>query len=304
MHRPKTFDPPWIDFFTSPCPHYINHYTKFTLFSDLPKELQLLIWSFVEVDRQNIHIASSKTKGDQEIDPLTGRRKDSVGPLCYTSKYETPALLHTCYDSRKVALKSYRPAFTAQLGHPVYFDFKNDSLLFLSSRIVMEFLADTPGFGVSPSHVGSVRSLVILSPDKISSRKVRITCRYFSGLENLDVVHQYTRPITDSSTLFPLVIDPKKHVFVWDPSRPYITAPIPDFRGPLEGWTPPRIRAGSVEQWQRAVDLLKGDKGDPMDWNYTIVLPGLEGTLTWTESTLLKEHDLQECGVEQSMAVK
>jgi hypothetical protein len=269
MYRPKTFDPPWIDFFTSSCPYYVNHYTKFTLFPILPKELQLLIWSFVETESLHIHISSGVKKQKE--------RKYSKTPFCRIAKYKTPALLHACYDSRMEALKTYRLVFAAQLGHPVYFNFKDDSLVFRSIGAVQTFIRSTPKFGASPEHLGSVRHLVLHRHGTIHLSDLRNTCRYFGGLKRLSVIYQVIVCGSHRVDPFPWIINPKEGTWLWDPMRDYIMAAIPGGRGDLKTWKPPMLKVGSAAQWtaQRLHDIAGGD---PMEWSYTVVIPALDFT--------------------------
>jgi len=55
--------------------------------------------------------------------------------------YTIPALLHTCRDSRSIAISYYDSAFTRNLGGkaPVYFDWEKDCLLFADPDSVALF---------------------------------------------------------------------------------------------------------------------------------------------------------------------
>jgi hypothetical protein len=102
----------------------------FTLFSNLPPELQLLIWSFVEWEPQVVEVTARCNEA-----PIASRqlaRSGENGSRFHIRNYKPPTLLHVCYDTRLHTLKSYCPVFPAQLAWPIYMNFEKDILHFTS----------------------------------------------------------------------------------------------------------------------------------------------------------------------------
>ncbi|KAH8601895.1 hypothetical protein B0O99DRAFT_736233 [Bisporella sp. PMI_857] len=120
-HRPVKFDPPWIDFFPSPCPYMTKQYTAFPKFSFLPKELQRTIWSFSIPDPRAIIVDEHIPNDDSDI------------PRCRTTAVvPVPGILHACYESRVEGLKIFSAAFAKPFDHSIYFNFDLDILVFTS----------------------------------------------------------------------------------------------------------------------------------------------------------------------------
>jgi hypothetical protein len=109
---------------------------RFTLFPALPKELRDQIWE----------------------DALPGPRFVEIGWKLWTEELEDgtvvdyckcisnndrPAMLHTCHDSREIALKVLRLSFTDDLNYPVYFDISRDTLVFHSFATLCLFLRNS-----------------------------------------------------------------------------------------------------------------------------------------------------------------
>jgi hypothetical protein len=95
----------------------LNPGRQFHRFEKLPAELQFIIWGHAT----------------QNLEP----RIVKVGLKCetayntnatYVAKYPIPALLHTCSDSRVIALKTYKPYFAKILQGPIYFHPEKDTL--------------------------------------------------------------------------------------------------------------------------------------------------------------------------------
>lgn len=59
--------------------------------------------------------------------------------------FTIPSLLHACAESRSEALKWYSPAFEVRIGHPVYFDWEQDILMFSTNPNNKDFLRDNGG---------------------------------------------------------------------------------------------------------------------------------------------------------------
>jgi 2EXR family len=88
---------------------------SFPLFKEFPTEIRLLIWHFASTAGRVVELQWSK----QEI-----------GFRNYTAP-RPPAVLHTCRDSRKEALKVFRPYFSMKgRRKPIYIDPINDILFF------------------------------------------------------------------------------------------------------------------------------------------------------------------------------
>lgn len=272
MHQPKAFNPPWIDYFTSPCPYYVNQYTMFTLFPNLPKELQLLIWSVVKSAPQVIHVTVSKKWETASAQELSGPTEPD--PWFRIDNYKPPELLHVCHDSRMQALKSYLPAFPTQLARPIYMNFKRDRLHFTSHYTARCFYALTPYSPESAIHMDSLQHLSVHVPFEMQSKHFKIMCGQFSGLKTLYLMHRPTTRTRLDKYQFPLVLDPKKNTKFWEKYRPVITNPIYGRLDRLENWQPPKLVVGSEEQWARKSNAAS--LGEPMDWSYTIDLPSLE----------------------------
>ncbi|KAM3084366.1 hypothetical protein ACMFMG_001528 [Clarireedia jacksonii] len=114
MHRPATFNPPWHDFFHRPCPYFKSQHS-FGMFSKLPPELKIMIWSLaIEVPQLVQFVCDNGPDPTQDF---------------LRAKYTIPAVLHVCRDSRAQALKSYTPILERTLSYPLYFNFKNDYML-------------------------------------------------------------------------------------------------------------------------------------------------------------------------------
>jgi hypothetical protein len=304
MYRPKTFDPPWIDFFTSPCPYYINHYTKFTLFPKLPRELQLMIWSFVDTEPQRMGVILADAEGDIiEYDHWAAN--DPYIP----TQYNPPALLQTCYDSRIEALKTYRVAFAAQLERPYYFNFHKDTLHFTSLATVRGFINKTPQFGVSPKDMNSVRHLALYLDRRMRVGDVLTEaaniCKYFGGLEHLRFIYHPADYVRDDSfNPLPITIRPETNPNFWR-FKEWIVSPIEGGRGRLEDWQPPEFQMGTPAQF--ADDVTRGE---PMEWSYNVVLPSFGFTPLYESVDLgggtpaAVRGPLRMCWVERSMSSK
>jgi hypothetical protein len=85
------------------------------MFSRLPPELKLMIWSFAIDTPQLVQFAC-----DGGPDPTEDFLRVN---------YTVPALLHVCRDSRAQALKSYTPILETTFSYPLYFNYKVDYML-------------------------------------------------------------------------------------------------------------------------------------------------------------------------------
>jgi hypothetical protein len=171
MHRPKKFDPPWIDFFTNPCPYFLSQTKQFQCFSKLPKELQLMIWKEAIGDGRivpiNLHFDVDK------MVPLLRRYSDWEGRARFLASGEfrqllslrpadrPPAVMSACRDSRAMAKKVLSPAFAAQTNSRMFFNFSKDVLHFQWDSAARLFCERSPNFGISRTHLESMRSLAL-----------------------------------------------------------------------------------------------------------------------------------------------
>jgi hypothetical protein len=116
--------------------------SKFTLFPDLPKELQDVIWKLalpkprvLSVTRYNPH-TNPRTNfylqhGVSQFDYII-----DVNPV-------PTLLLHTSQEARAATLRQYQPAFNGILrAGPTYFDFERDSILFTNWSTLRTFCGD------------------------------------------------------------------------------------------------------------------------------------------------------------------
>ena len=88
---------------------------SFPLFREFPTEIRLLIWQFASTAGRVVELQWSEWE-------IGFRNCAAPSP---------PAVLHTCSDSRKEALKVFRPYFTMQGSRkPIYIDPINDILFF------------------------------------------------------------------------------------------------------------------------------------------------------------------------------
>lgn len=102
---------------------------QFTLFSKLPPELQDMVWEFEASVPRVLEITGEKPH------PIEWRTR-IIATYTINSPHQIPPTLHATSASRQVALKLYTPAFSFDLGHPVYFNFGCDVLHYRSSLMI------------------------------------------------------------------------------------------------------------------------------------------------------------------------
>jgi hypothetical protein len=281
MHRPATFNPPWVNYFESPCPYYVNRFMKFTLFPQLPAGVQLMIWSFAQKGGQYIKITSDDDINRRKVDTreIPPAEEELREWRCFY-KYKVPPLLHTCYDSRKVALRTYRLAFAAQLGHPVYFDFEHDGLSLDSPMALTTFVHSTPKFGVSPKDADSVQRVSFEFPNtvrpEITSKWCRKLCTHFGRLRLMRLIDHEDRVRGDFISTDLLIGQFLEDDIFTPQDRDLITSPIPGRRGRLEDWVPPAVLIGTPTQWNN--EKLYNFNGELKKPCPTLALPGFEFT--------------------------
>ncbi|PMD14651.1 hypothetical protein NA56DRAFT_369102 [Hyaloscypha hepaticicola] len=90
--------------------------TKFTCFDKLPFELREMVWKFALPGPRTITVS----KTDKSVPQVKTNAKGIL---------PTP-LMHTCHESRQLALQRYKPAFSVFLegNKDIYFDWERDCL--------------------------------------------------------------------------------------------------------------------------------------------------------------------------------
>lgn len=140
-----------------------------------------LQWGFVDPDPNIVTIKNANTS--TVVDGYTRH----VTKYQAKASYTVPALLHTCYISRKVALQTYQPRFEKHLGQPIYFDFNKDILNMEDCEAISSFLK-VPWFAspeIDLQEANQLRFLVI-SGEWISYQdRVLQRLHRFEGLESL-----------------------------------------------------------------------------------------------------------------------
>jgi hypothetical protein len=102
-----------------------NFLKKFQIFQKLPTELRYAIWKLCIVPR----IITIKNASYEEI-----RKRYMFTETVYVTivaaeaKNAVPAILHACQESRALALREWSLEFEPQLGRPIYFNWKRDTL--------------------------------------------------------------------------------------------------------------------------------------------------------------------------------
>ncbi|ESZ98777.1 hypothetical protein SBOR_0826 [Sclerotinia borealis F-4128] len=110
---------------------------KFTLFLQLPTELQLLIWNHVLLDREARLIIVRSTN---ICAVLPGGEFET--PVLYqaTAYSDIPPTLQVCHLSRTEARRHYSLCFQQNLVHPVYFDPRKDFLVMEGAKALESFV--------------------------------------------------------------------------------------------------------------------------------------------------------------------
>jgi hypothetical protein len=137
----------------------------------------------VDPDPNVVTIKKANTTTTKEIDGYTKQITNYQAKAGYT----VPALLHTCFTSRRIALETYHPRFGAHLAHPIYFDFNKDIVKLENCEALASFLR-VPWFAnleIDLQEANQIRFLAISGEwisyqDRILQRLHR-----FEGLETL-----------------------------------------------------------------------------------------------------------------------
>ncbi|KAE9364824.1 hypothetical protein N431DRAFT_389159 [Stipitochalara longipes BDJ] len=105
------------------------HLRKFKCFGRLPTELRLHIWKLARPEPRIVRLQwPKKMESVSDSHERNWFSDPRIVRPCY-SKAPIPAMLHTCTESRQVALGWYKLSFRPMLGTPrVFFDFRADYL--------------------------------------------------------------------------------------------------------------------------------------------------------------------------------
>ncbi|KAH7357163.1 hypothetical protein BKA65DRAFT_534883 [Rhexocercosporidium sp. MPI-PUGE-AT-0058] len=283
MYRPHKFDPPWIDFFTRPCPWFAKQLTSFPQFPRLPKELQLMIWDRAIPCRQVVSLSR----------PLDARPDLGVqvppSELAFETKlqYRRPGMLQACFDARTAGLKHFMPAFGLCLPAPIRFNFDRDYLEL--DMYMLEWIATIhEQKAVALVEPPMVKNLAVSHYRPFRAEDIVFICKYFSGLEML----MLNEPEIDDSmptSGFIHVFKPQEAGFIarhrWKELRRPIMKRIRGVRPRLDKWQPPTLFVGTDTQWARhALEFVKMEvlpkhksmsKSSFMDWQPTVNIPSL-----------------------------
>jgi hypothetical protein len=153
-----------------------------------------LQWEFVDPDPNVVTIKQANTTSAKEID---GRIKHITNYQA-NAQYTVPALLHTCYTSRKIALETYHPRFEAHLGHPIYFDFNKDILKMEGCEALASFLR-VPWFAnleINFEHANQIRFLAISGESISYQDRILQRLHRFEGLDDLYFERQSSEKAT------------------------------------------------------------------------------------------------------------
>ncbi|KUJ13517.1 uncharacterized protein LY89DRAFT_721492 [Mollisia scopiformis] len=281
MHRPKTFHPPWIDFFTRPCPYYIKQHTTFPKFPLLPKEIQLMVWAHIKPKPRAVYIGIETWNHLQALagDPLEGTIRLAQMP---------PAVLRATFEARCAGLKIYQPFLDVLLGQGtscVYFNFDLDYLQISLDAFELICWAYAH-IHIEDNQLPMIKRLVVnMQNIKLGENSLVNICKHFSGLTKLYIIEADTEYTKEG---VPYTYHPKQKSFRhdWTKLRRQIKAPIPFVRDRLTDWSPPILIIGSRSQWkwrraraeQRKEFILQRERtaGGDMDWKPTATFPRLD----------------------------
>ncbi|PBP22036.1 hypothetical protein BUE80_DR007110 [Diplocarpon rosae] len=287
MQRPNFFDPPWIDFFTNPCPYFIKQLTTFPQFSCLPRELQLMIWARVVPERRVIQLIAP----DSAQTSLPPGNPPGAFLLCIS--YSIPPILCTCYDARVAGLKIYEKAFVSYVQRPIYFDFDRDYLE-LDVRTIEYFAGLSEDRDTPLLEPLKVKNLAIMNDRPLRAMDLVFYCKLFSRLERLAISEPGLSPssspipslyIQNSVPTVPHTFLPDQNSFRhnWDKLRAPIMRRVPYTRPALTKWEPPRLTIGTDAQWEQQSEnpadiapVWGGVDPNSMEWESTVVIPSLE----------------------------
>ncbi|KAL2073047.1 hypothetical protein VTL71DRAFT_10371 [Oculimacula yallundae] len=123
---------------------------EFHKFPELPGELRTAIWDLVKCEPRNIRVVI-----DGVIDGMISRKKGVLrrGDKKYTLKgvCSVPPMLQVCSESRCNALRRYSLVFETRFcGRPVYINWNQDSIYFVSPKAIDAFFLPRAGPPLRP----------------------------------------------------------------------------------------------------------------------------------------------------------
>ncbi|KAI3337611.1 hypothetical protein HD806DRAFT_44544 [Xylariaceae sp. AK1471] len=199
---------------------------RFYLFSQLPPELRLILWSFSLPESRIVTIRC----GARWVPGFQGHLNDGQSIQC-SSPSPVPTNLHVCRESRFEALGRYKLLF-GLMGQPgtIYFDPLRDTLYFgardgfaSSEAHLNTFMAMiSPSDRAFVRHI-AVNEIIIRSRDSFDRRIAptpqqiteRLVCEIrarFRNLEQLTFVYNDRNPIYSSDSIF-VELDPNNRLF-------------------------------------------------------------------------------------------
>ncbi|KAE9370034.1 hypothetical protein N431DRAFT_441916 [Stipitochalara longipes BDJ] len=111
--------------------------TEFTIFSNLPAELRLKIWRLSIPGARIVTITSGSCENKKKCPGrnvcLTQR------PMARSRDANEFSAARTNRESRQEVLRTHRFSFTGDLKHPIYFNFKQDTLFFENELALQQF---------------------------------------------------------------------------------------------------------------------------------------------------------------------
>ncbi|CZT04352.1 uncharacterized protein RAG0_10851 [Rhynchosporium agropyri] len=278
MQRPRKFDPPWVDFYTRPCPWFVKQLTSFPQFSKLPREIQLTIWEHAQPRRQVVSINC------REVDLKAVPDPDESPAM--TLEYRRPSMIEACSDARAAGLRCFTPALNLYLPSPIRFNFDHDVLEL--DMHMMEWIASVHEDGQLPiEDTTLVKNLAISHYRRFRAEDIILVCQYFSGLESLMINEP---EIDDSfpSAGMPKLLSPSEASFNsryrWKGVEEMIKKKISNVRPKLDHWVPPLLLTGTDTQWasvafRRRIHQLhvfpSARNSNLMDWLPSFNIPSL-----------------------------
>ncbi|KAF4636837.1 hypothetical protein G7Y89_g1252 [Cudoniella acicularis] len=270
MYRPKTFDPPWIDYFTRPCPYYVKNYLSFPKFPLLPKELQLLIWE--EAAEPESRIIKVVKKFDY-IAPEPSYEDDVL-----IAHYKVPGMFRASYDARRVISKRYNWAFYKEFFYPIHINFNMD-VLQMRAEDLDDLILDLGGFDHRarqkvPAYSKKAAKLSYLALEGFAKLSgyfdlLTLACMYFSKLKHIFLAFtggMYQWDPLSAGSHCPVTKNPDEIAFFWSGVEGKIKkSPLLKGRYRLDKWKPPILTFGHQDQWRRA----KFPDKTTMEWDST-----------------------------------
>jgi len=217
---------------------------SFPQFAKLPGELQLKIWKFAIPEPRVITYSSR---------PFTEIYPPNTHKSIYKLTYTNPGILGACYDSRTEALKRYQPAFTIELGHPIYIDFTRDIFEFGDFAALQAFSIKNSPFSGSKGEGDRILTLGITISKYLDEHRFTLICSNFAALKTLMVreTEYWTRR---SLRGVPLNRYESKDIErSWPRITSRVRSNIQARGGDWSAWRPPVVVRGLLDQWEESL---------------------------------------------------